>query len=916
MRVPHAAVSIMSLSLSLSLSAPTGHQSLLPVSLGHGAPLVPPHSQHHHHPHHHQHSPPPHHSPILTATAAPCPPLVHGTFLDVEEGIREVDLPGLSPDEIETILSENSHWSSGEQFKNFFHSAVELSEMEAKLFSGSGYESDSGYSTYDVSPITSQAPLQFGGCRPEVSTGYRSISPALTPVNPSPFISLSSSNPFQFGTTNGSMHLSLHSSGGGHTPTTPLPHSAASTDGEFAFFPPSTPSYHHQSLPTAPAVTSPTQEPFMIPHGGFPHMTAPPQQQQQREFHMPPYPTAPLMPHDLRQQQQQQQQQQQPESYGIDFPDILDETQTGENPVVTTRCSGEVLRRQQVLPPPLLPMQGDAAAGEIKVEVEQRNCCSNSSETSPCFLASSPTQPLPASSVKQEAGPEGNTMPPPCKMSPTASKSNDKRLQSFLDTCAKLPCLNELATSDLHPSVVVVAVSTALEAASQSNHQFSCSEMIVKQGPYDISRLHSLVSGLTPHQLERLSNPEVISTARRLAAQHLEGLAAARRSQKERQASGAASKAKKTAGGSSGIVVQSNTSVKTSIYVKHRSSGGGVGRVGAGSDMKSGAHKKKTQWPRSMNKANLMAFREHILNKLKRGQEGQRLLQSVNLTSQPSGVASPAFEIDLVCGADIDGPAQVRCSSEPADFFSQQHSELSPSHLHTTHSAGNVSLKHFDSVSYGSPETLHEDLNPDILLSSSVLGLPDSLLEDMEIDSLASSLSSPAAEHDFVQFLCDPSPPTSVTSPLDSMQDLDSIQDLLSDDNISGTGDFTDVTPSSASSTGAPPSFSPVPSPTCTTPSLPTHQSSLQEPSPFPTTTSSSPSCPQPAAVDTVCSMADMASLFNESINSIASVESVPHTTQAPTTLEDSLESVFQRPADPLLACGSRYALVNTSRPF
>ena len=216
-------------------------------------------------------------------------------------------------------------------------------------------------------------------------------------------------------------------------------------------------------------------------------MTAPPQQQQQREFHMPPYPTAPLMPHDLRQQQQQQQQQ--PESYGIDFPDILDETQTGENPVVTTRCSGEVLRRQQVLPPPLLPMQGDAAAGEIKMEVEQRNCCSNSSETSPCFLASSPTQPLPASSVKQEAGPEGNTTPPPCQMSPTAtipgepqqqntsraSKSNDKRLQSFLDTCAKLPCLNELATSDLHPSVVVVAVSTALEAASQSNHQFSCS---------------------------------------------------------------------------------------------------------------------------------------------------------------------------------------------------------------------------------------------------------------------------------------------------------------------------------------------------------------------------------------------------------------------------------------------------------
>ena len=205
-----------------------GHQSLLPVALGHGTPLIPPPHSHHQQPH----SPPTNHSPLL----APGCPLTHGNsnggnnFFNMEDGICEVDLPGLSPDEIETIRSENSHWTSGEQFKNFFHSAVELSEMEAKLFSASGYESDSGYSTYDVSPITSSAPLQFGGCRPEVSTGYRSISPALTPVNPSTYISLSSSNPFQFGAGgHPPMHMSLHStansgnSGTGHTPTTPLP---------------------------------------------------------------------------------------------------------------------------------------------------------------------------------------------------------------------------------------------------------------------------------------------------------------------------------------------------------------------------------------------------------------------------------------------------------------------------------------------------------------------------------------------------------------------------------------------------------------------------------------------------------------------------------------------------------------------
>ena len=34
-----------------------------------------------------------------------------------------------------------------------------------------------------------------------------------------------------------------------------------------------------------------------------------------------------------------------------------------------------------------------------------------------------------------------------------------------------------------------------------------------------------------------------------------------------------------------------------------------------------GMQKKKTQWPRSMNRANLIAFREHILNRLKKAQE-------------------------------------------------------------------------------------------------------------------------------------------------------------------------------------------------------------------------------------------------------------------------------------------------------
>jgi hypothetical protein len=944
-----------------------GHQSLLPVVLGHGTPLIPP-----------PHSPPTNHSPLL-APGSTCP-LTHSdsnggnNFLNMEDGIREVDLPGLSPDEIETILSENSHWTSGEQFKNFFHSAVELSEMEAKLFSASGYESDSGYSTYDVSPITSSAPLQFGGCRPEVSTGYRSISPALTPVNPSTYISLSSSNPFQFGAGgHPPMHMSLHSTtnsgngGTGHTPTTPLPPSATSPDGDFAFFPPATPSYHHH--PTGPAIISPTRETaaYMIPggHNGFPMPPTTPQQHQ-REFRLTQFPTAGVLP-ELRQQQQ-------PELYDIDFPDILNETSTAGS---HCQCSGGEATQLVLAPPPLLPSQ-TSPVSEVKMEIEHKSCPNGNQtgNTSPCWQAltptTSPTAPYPnTSSIKLEILPEAaqvscnmnsqstsqtnnftnggsqhlNTTLPNSK---PAAVSSDAHLQAFLASCSELPPLRELVTSDLHPTVVVVAVSTALVAVLGDQTQQVClHEMKVKEGPYDIPRLHSLVTSLTPQQLEKLGTPDLVSTARCLATQHLEGLAAARRRQKETNAastttSSSSSKSKfshKTTGNSNGIIVQSKTSVKTSITVKtYSSKHKSVGRVGAGSDMKTG-HKKKTQWPRSMNKANLLAFREHILNKLKRGQEGQRPM-SVSQESSPShvsGVISPGYDMDSNGGGvDPDVPTQVRCSSEPADFFSYQMSSrdlLSPSQLNTSHSAGNVSLKHFNSVGYGSPspEALHPDLNPDILLSSSVLGLPDSILGDMEIDSLT-SLSSPS-EQDFVQFLYDPSPPTSVTSPLDNMQDLDSIQDLLSvtSEDISAAAHFGEATapPTSSPSPSSTPSatahhsfFSPTSSsPVCTSVPQLGQQDTYSFANTITTTTSTSSSSSsghQPVgAVPPPCStMADVASLFNESINSIASVESLPTepNTAAVVPLEDSLESVFQRSTDPLLPCGSRYTL--TGRQF
>ncbi len=66
-------------------------------------------------------------------------------------------LPDRSQKNFETILNQNKDWSD-EQIDHFLHSAVDLSEIELNLCS-TGYESDSGYSTFDVSPIASHPPV-------------------------------------------------------------------------------------------------------------------------------------------------------------------------------------------------------------------------------------------------------------------------------------------------------------------------------------------------------------------------------------------------------------------------------------------------------------------------------------------------------------------------------------------------------------------------------------------------------------------------------------------------------------------------------------------------------------------------------------------------------------------------------------
>lgn len=110
--------------------------------------------------------------------------------VESNDTFENLELPDLKVEDIEAVISEHSDWSQ-EQIENFFRS-LDLSEVEcAQSFSGSGYDSDSGYSTYDVSPV--------GSSISSIGHYNSSLSPAITPVTPTPILSSSSSSPLPIG---------------------------------------------------------------------------------------------------------------------------------------------------------------------------------------------------------------------------------------------------------------------------------------------------------------------------------------------------------------------------------------------------------------------------------------------------------------------------------------------------------------------------------------------------------------------------------------------------------------------------------------------------------------------------------------------------------------------------------------------
>ena len=473
-----------------------------------------------------------------------------------EEMIKDVDLPGLSVDDIETVLSENADWS-GEQIDQFLRSAVDLSEIESKLFTSGGYESDSGYSTYDVSPITSAAPMQLSYQNGMTSSMvglqpcHTALSPPiLTPVErtPGPIFgcTLSPTNSTTFAAT----PISPASSA-----TSPLDASSTTTaaGSEMSFFP-SVPNFSSVS-PAAVALSS--QENFYTQ--SCPIFTTYSQSQdytssqnifgmnshsQQCFPEVPPSVVPPPIP-----------------SFSSQIPDIMLPTSVSQFPAIGVstqferdrgslsgfatlqRCSeglvqngGPFSRNAASKPTPSELNIAQRVVGTEpmdqytpvfpKLEHQQTSCAlgnsSNNNNSSPVetiplsepadnplsnLLEASnpmlPTSPVsmeqidtPLNSTTSSASPPLDESTSPSDVQAASKNTPSSQLQSVVSLCSQIPSFNKLVASSSNPAVFLVAVSTALSTLNTNASETKAQSI---EGPCD-----SNSSGLVGDDSEKL----------------------------------------------------------------------------------------------------------------------------------------------------------------------------------------------------------------------------------------------------------------------------------------------------------------------------------------------------------------------------------------------------------------------------
>ena len=771
-----------------------------------------------------------------------------------EEIIKDVDLPGLTVEDIEAVLSENADWS-GEQIEQFLRSAVDLSEIEAKLFSATGYESDSGYSTYDVSPVTSTAPIHL----PPGTFPSRSLSPALTPVDPTSFF-----------------HCN-------YSPTNPS-------------FPPSSPHMIHPSLHDS--ITSPINDANIF---SPPHFTAFGPNQDTSYL-----PTSIFAPLPLSHPSQSLSYSTQPQDYcgpsllstgayfsenptttatmdGINSPftdllapestftDDAKPTDLRSNPLACQRTTDGLMHYENFMSSgsqessvnrgrllethslpnlknehePASPNMPKSPNTVVKSEADKQVSCSVAG-SDPMEPHTSNTEGEP-SSIKTEtaatsaSGPTQmqSTLAPSLHSLPNIPGLSAQLLQTL---CSQMPMLSKLLASSSNPAIFLVAITTALSTLTKPfqgatsvnvNSLPGIKSELSKLPPTEVEQLKSQIANLGADQIEKLlslktdatppSNPPAPTELNLRSSSQAAPVQGKKPTERTVFARILPTQSNACPPPTTSIPVLPNHGLQNTpangrpVGVNHHPKDTAQHRYPIQDSESLGAkqilkgqrarlhkagnpvamkppHKKSksSQWPRSMNKANLMAFREHILSKLKKGQEETMYSSSeVNAiaTSITPKVEAPSpsseYRVKVMCERNRT-TMEGFCDRESTDLLGSV--SKSPMSLPLDHSTNDTTAQ---GNSLGFSDLLFQDdifsdfhFNPDTLLSSSSLSMDADVLgmiggveseKELSCDSLAHSDLS----EELAQILGSSDSP-STPSDQESME-IDCIREFLSD---------------------------------------------------------------------------------------------------------------------------------------
>ena len=592
----------------------------------------------------------------------------------------------------------------------FLRSAIDLSDIEAKVLSG-GYESDSGYSTYDVSPITSSAPAQLSyptsSQLASIQTHGHHVEQTLFSVSPTAtmFPVPPAMNQPSTSLLHDTMHSPCSSDVGFFSPHSGFSSHATTPSHQdaFSFFPaqgacPMFTSYpQHQDFNSLNMSTC-------FPDGGVSNTdsTIPTFSSQIPDILLPDtslasvplsMPTPPASAHTTE-------------------SSVMMATFPKSESVVHTACKEE----PQPLPKPVensAPKQTAESATEVKGESRPNSCA---------FASRSET--LKEGQVKMEHGEEDQS---------TADVQAAKSSQAIL---SKL-----LGQANNQPTIVSI---TAI------NNNGTTTKL-------DLSQLQALVS----------RSPSAAATAssdKTKASSH----------------SGSVSDSESTNQGSP-LKSKLVTSSPKAVPMK-------------------ATQRKKGQWPRSMSKANLMAFREHILNKLKKGQETSNGATNGNIsqkeTSEDVGkvelmkceTPSPTTSCEVNVTYERNRSAESRCHSEPAEMFGGPNSSpslsLQPSHsesyLHSSTTAqqqvfgpSEADTKLADFFPQNCNDVLNLfQFNPDALLSTTI---DDHFLDG--IDLSFDEEDSCKVDNEIARFLDSEVNGTSSESPMEISPQYDVLRD-------------------------------------------------------------------------------------------------------------------------------------------